>query len=608
MEISVPVPLMRARPTARRLSRYVTTPHILLAFLFIALMFYLIVFPLGRMIWTTLTWQIGDERLSRAAQEGAFTFFHWQRVFASKVTKAMLIAPLRHTFVTALGATLLALSIGSVLAWLVSRTDLPLRRFITSVVTIPYMLPSWVLALSWIIIFKNQRIGGARGLLEYATGLQVPDWLAYGPVPIIIVLCLHYYAFAFLLLSGALVSLDSSLEESAELFGASRWRVLRKITLPLMLPAFLSAFVLTFSRTLGTFGTPAFLGRPVRYFTLSTMLYSNVKQGLFADGFVLAMFLIVISTITIYVNQRLIGTRKGFHTIAGKGFRGRPTPLRGWKVPLLVLVLAFLALGVFLPLGVLFYRSLMLYEGNYSLSNLSLHYWINPGGDTRFAEGSMGLLRDPMILKTAWNSIRLSVLTAIITAVIGILLGYAIVKGRGTRLSRLVEQMAFLPYLMPSIAFGAIYISMFAKPLGPIPALYGTFTLLMLISVVKHLPYSSRAGVASVMQVAGELEEAATVAGAKWGRRFRRIILPLSSSGLMAGTLLTFITTMRELSLIILLVTPATRVLTTMTFRYAEQDFEQLTDALASFIVILVFAGNFIINRIRRTEIGAALR
>jgi len=141
MAISVPVPLTRVRPTARRLSRYLTTPHVILAFLFIALMFYLIVFPLGRMIWTSLTWQIGDERFSRDAQTGVFTLFHWQRVFASRVTKAMVIAPLRNTFVTALGATLLALSIGSILAWLVTRTDLPLRKFITSVATIPYMLP-----------------------------------------------------------------------------------------------------------------------------------------------------------------------------------------------------------------------------------------------------------------------------------------------------------------------------------------------------------------------------------------------------------------------------------------------------------------------------------
>jgi len=139
------------------------------------------------------------------------------------------------------------------------------------------------------------------------------------------------------------------------------------------------------------------------------------------------------------------------------------------------------------------------------------------------------------------------------------------------------------------------------------PALYGTFAILVLISVVKHLLYSSRAGVSSVIQVAGELEEAATVAGARWAHRFRKIILPLASSGLMSGILLTFITTMRELSLIILLVTPATRVLTTMTFRYAEQDFGQLTDALAAFIVILVFAGYHVANRIRRTDVGSAL-
>ena len=150
-------------------------------------------------------------------------------------------------------------------------------------------------------------------------------------------------------------------------------------------------------------------------------------------------------------------------------------------------------------------------------------------------------------------------LRAYLQLFLGVILGYAIVKGRGTRLSKLVEQLAFIPYVIPGIAFGAVYIAMFTKPFGPIPALYGTFALLVVVSVAKHIPYSSRSGVSAMLQVGKELEEAAQIAGASPWHRFKRIIFPLTSTGFVSGFLLTFITTMRELSLIILLVTPNNR-------------------------------------------------
>ena len=131
------------------------------------------------------------------------------------------------------------------------------------------------------------------------------------------------------------------------------------------------------------------------------------------------------------------------------------------------------------------------------------------------------------------------------------------------------DQIAFVPFLFPTIAFGAMYLTLFAEPVGPIPALYGTFTLLVLISVVSRLPYSVKTGVMAITQIGQELEEAAELAGASWAMRFRRVIMPLASSGVLSGMMVSFVGVMRELSLIILLITPSTRVLMTVGFGYA---------------------------------------
>jgi iron(III) transport system permease protein len=593
-------------PALRRARRKVTRPQVILGILLLLVMFYFVVTPLLIMATTTITWQPEDVRLASDVAPGEITPFHWLRVFNSQISEAMLWTPLANTMITSIGISILALVMGVILAWLVVRTDLPGRRFIRSIAIIPYMLPSWTIALAWIVVFKNERVGGSPGFLQSVFGFQAPDWLSYGPVPIIITLSLHYYAFTFLLVSGALQSLDARLEESGEILGASRWQVLRKITFPMVIPAILSGFILTFSRALGSFGTPAFLGNPVRYYTLATTLYNNIQSRLQADGFVLALVLISISIVTIYFNQRVVGVRKSYATLTGKGFTSTPIRLRALKYPVLAAVLLFLAIAVFVPLLFLVYQTFMLKTGDYSLSNFTLHFWIGES-NPRMADGIEGVLRSGQTWISTWNSVALATLTGAITSVIGILLGYAVVKGRGTLLSKIVEQIAFLPYLMPSIAFGAVYLVMFAKPIGPIPALYGTFALLVVVSVAKHLPYSSRSGTAAMLQVGAELEEAAVVSGSSWAHRFRRIILPLTGPGLISGFLLTFITSMRELSLIILLITPATRTLPTLNFRYSEQGYHQPGDALAVMLVVIILAAEWLVRRTRGAEIGKGL-
>jgi iron(III) transport system permease protein len=568
--------------------------------LLIVLLTALVIIPFLQMIRDTAVWQEADRRISRTAQPGEWTFFHYKRVFSSPLSLNIFYRPLLHSLVTSITISCLAMAIGALMAWLIVRTDMPLRKTIGVFAVIPYVLPSYTLALAWLDFFKNERIGGATGIYQYLFGVPTPDWLAYGFVPIVITLSLHYYPFTYLLVSGALISIDAHLEESGEVLGANRLTLLRRVTFPIVLPALISSFILTFSRALGTFGTPYFLGAPVRYFTLATTIYSNISNRTPAIAYISALILILISIFIIYSNQKIIGS-KSFVTIAGKGFHHRLTPLGRWKHVALISVASVILLAVFIPLFLLVWQTLMLYPNDYSVGNLTLHYW---GGKSNpaLAEGETGILRNIQILGAAWNSLKLSVIVALLTGMIGILIGYAVVKGKKTKLSSLLEQQSFLPYLIPSIAFGALYLSLFTAKIGPIPPLYGTFLLLVLVCMAKNLPFSARSGIASMLQVGGELEEAAMVAGASWRRRFMKIILPLTLAGSIPGFVLTFIATMRELSLIILLVTPNTRTLTTMTFRYVEQGYSQFADAIIVLIVILVVGGEFIARRLGKRE------
>jgi iron(III) transport system permease protein len=582
----------------RRFWRWFSSPRVLLSLFMLILMFYMVIIPIYRMVMTTITYQERDVFRVPEATVGEFTLFHYGRMLLSQFSRPYLYDPLIHSITISLGATALALVIGGLLAWMCIRTDMPGRNAINQLAVLPYIMPGWTIAAAWTVLFKSSIAGGSPGLYEFFTGNSPPIWISYGPVPIIISSALHYYTFFFLFVSAALMSIDSNLEEAGDLMGASRWRILRKITFPLVLPAILSGFIMTFSKVMGTYGGPALLGVPIKYYTVSTMIRSAVNIGDTADAYVLAITLTMFSMFLIYMNQRMVGTRRSYETNGGRGFVASITKLGKSRKLLTTLVIVFQILVIALPLGLLLYDTFMLVPGDYSLDNLTLHNWIGKSIKT-INNGSPGVLRNPKIYYYAWNSLRLALFTGFFTALLGVILGYSIVKGRGTTLGRLIEQLAFIPYVIPGIAFGAVYIAMFARPFGPIPALYGTFALLVIVSVAKHIPYSSRSGVSAMMQVGRELEEAATVSGANFWSRFRRIIFPLTSSGFVAGFLLTFITTMRELSLIVLLVTPSTMVLATQTMRYKENGDDQLANAVIIILVVMVAIGNFIIGRFR---------
>ena len=490
----------KSRRLKNQIKAVVTNPYNLIVLIAIVLLTYLIVFPLLDMISTSFTLAQKDARLA-GGTAGSFTLYYWQRLLGSALTKQMLLQPLLNSLLIGVCVSFFAILIGSVLAWLMVRTDLPFKPFFSLAVIIPYMIPSWCKSQAWLTMFKTERIGGSPGFLM-SLGINVPDWLAYGPVAIITVLSLHYYAYAYLLVSAALNSINSELEEMGEIQGAGKATILRKITFPLVLPAMLSAVILTFSKAIGTFGVINYLGSKVNFVTLSSQLYMNSKSQNTQTAFAMALIMICIASISVFVNQKLIGSRKSYATIGGKG--GRSTPIRLGKHKLLITAVLFL----FFVFGII--------------------------------------------------------------------------------------MLVFIPYLIPSIAFGGIFLSMFSAPqqlfgVTLVPSLYGTFALLTITSVVKHLPFASRAGTSNMLQIGGELEEAAEIAGAGFFKRFIRIVFPLSKGGFIAGFMLIFVSIMKELDLIILLMTPKTSTLPYLAFQYQNSNSPQASDCVAIVMFSIVF-------------------
>jgi iron(III) transport system permease protein len=588
-------PIWSIRNLGYQSYRLINRPELIIGTVCLAVLGFLVLVPLLEIIRDAFSFQSYDLAYRPDGKVGSFTLFHLERVFVGPISKALFLRPLINSLSIGVSVTVIGVSIGSLLAWLLVRTNIRFKGTLGAMIVIPYMMPSWVMALAWLSLFKNDRIGGAEGLITNFFGVRAPDWISYGFFPIVITLSLHYFAYAYLLMSGALATVDAEMEEAGATCGMNRWQRLWRITVPLLLPALGSAIVLTFIRILGTFGTPALLGLPVRFFTFSTQIYASINARNSGDAFVLALVLIVMAISFIWINSRIIGIRKSFVTMTGKGFRRRESDLGKWRWLATAGVGLFLFATVFLPLSILLWESLILVAGDYNFTNLTTYFWIGEG-NVNLAYGEPGVLHNRGILTALSNSLKLGFSAAIFNGILGLLVGYAVVRGRGLRLARWLESVAFAPYIFPSIALGAIYIGMFSTPVGPIPALYGTFAILVLITVVKNLPFTSRTGIAAILQIDKSLEETARVQGIGWFRRMSRIILPLSMSGLVSGMLLTFITAMRELSLIVLLLSPANMVLTGVIFSYQEQDMAQHSGAVTLLLVLIIVSVNVLVR------------
>ena len=593
--------LPRKPLTRRRLKNLILNvlknPFNMVVLVSLIILFCLIIIPLLTMISSTFTLAQGELRRVQG-HVGDFTLYYWKYILTGTMANAVLWGPLKNSFVCGFFTVLVSVPLGSVLAWLMIRTDIPGKKVLGLLVTVPYMIPSWTKALAWLAMFRNST-SGANGFLA-GMGIPIPDWLAYGPIAIVLCMSMHYYAFSYIMVSGALRSINSELEEMGEIQGASKAQILRHITLPLILPSVLSATVMTISKSIGTYGVPANLGNRIGYYTLATKMRNFIDQGPQAVGYAMSIVLVLLAAVIIFSNQRIVGVRKSYATVSGKGGRATLMPLGKAKKPLMAFLMVFLFLAMVVPFFVLIMETFQITTGaGYGLDNLTLYNWIGKSGQIAKYTNYEGIFRNPKFFSAFWNTIRLTLIGSIITAICGQFLGYISSRGRGKWYGELTEQMVFVPYLMSGIAFSTMYFSMFSRPHfgGLMPSLYGTFTLIVLTSVVKHFPFASKSGTANMLSISVELEEAADIAGASFWKRMSSIIVPLAKNGFISGFMLTFISIAKELDLVIIMMTPSTQTMSYLAFTYSQEGYNQMSDAVSVCVLVFILVCYTVANR-----------
>ena len=583
----------------------VKNPFNMIVAISLVILFCLIVIPLLQMIASTFTTAKAEVKRI-GGQVGDFTLYYWKYLLIGKLSGATLWGPLKNSLVVGVFTVLVSVPLGSVLGWLIVRSDIPCKKLLGMLVVIPYMIPSWCKALSWLAVFRN-KTSGSLGFLA-GLGIPIPDWLAYGPVAIVLCMSLHYYAFSYIHVSSALRSINSELEEMGEICGANKVQILKSITLPLVLPSILSAVVMTLSKSIGTYGVAANLGSRIGYFTLATKMKTFINGGPQGVGYAMSLVLIALAALIIFSNQKIIGVRKSYATIGGKGGRSNEMHLGKAKVPLMIFLVVFLFFAMVAPMFILVMETFQVTTGNgYGLDNLTLYNWIGTLDEAKTYTSMVGIFRNKEFGNAVYNTIRLTFIGSIITAFCGQFLGYISTRGRGKWYGTATEQLVFVPYLMSGVAFSSMYVAMFSKPHlgGLIPTLYGTFTLIVLTSVVKHFPFASRSGTANMMQIAVELEEAADINGANFWQRMGKIVLPLAKNGFISGFMLTFISIAKELDLIIIMMDKHTQTMSYLAFTYSQEGYNQMADAISVCVLLFILVCYIIANHFG-ADIGKA--
>ncbi len=572
--------------------------------IFAALLFaYLILVPILSMLTDAARVQFGDERRI-ASDIGSFTLYYLTRTFLSPISRDLFWQPLLNTLSVAAGAISLSMLVGIPLAWLISRTDMFARRWFATALIVPYMLPAWTFALAWTTLFKNRTVGGQPGWFE-AMGLTPPDWLAYGQVPITVILALHYSPFIILLFGTALRRFDSQLEDSARILGARPSQVAWQVILPLMRPALLSAIVLIFAKCLGEFGVAYVLGLPVKFDVLATSLFRNIASRQTGVAAVVAGSIMLIGIVTLLIDAKLVKEARRFVTIGSKGTMNRQSRLGVLRIPATVFAGLIFMLSVGLPLLTLLLSTVMKQPARFTPDNFTLDYWIGTNLDTVALRTGILLSRD--LWMAAWNTLWIVGVASVTSGILGLLVGYVVVRTPLRPLSVFLRQITFLPYLVPGIAFATAYLSLFAVQRGPIPALYGTVTILMLALIADQMPYASRAGISAMMQLGKDPEEAAQISGAGWLRRMITVVIPIQKGSLVTGILLPFISGIKGLSLFVILAVPSTDVLTTFSLRLVDYHYTQAANGVVLIIAGIAYFGTLAAQRLTKTNIAEGL-
>lgn len=494
-----------------------------------------------------------------------------------------------NTIVFVLGSSIMATGLALFLAYLNNRTDIPFKFLFRVISILPMMIPHLLFAVSWALLL-NPSNGMMNLALKNVLGLESAPFNIYSLPGMILVEGLLDMPISYLIIAPAMASFDVALEESSRVFGAGTWRTLIRVTLPVLRPAILAAFILGLVRGLASFAVPSVLGMPGRVDVLSTYLYQMIATGFAPDygkAAAVGMSVLATSITLIIVYRALTAESEKYVTIAGRGYRPATIELKAAKIPLFSVVALLSLILIVLPVTVLFYTSLVPYSmvpSARAFSLMSWKHWID-------------VVEDPISLLSLKNSLFLGVVGATLGVLLSIFVAYVIVKVK-TRASGMLESLSFLSFSFPGIVIGVGFMWFFVQT-----PLYATIWALLIGYIATYLPYGIRPLASAFVQVHAHLEESSLVCGASALTTMRRIIIPLLIPGIVSAWILMASMFVRELTLSVVLSRPGTEVLAVQILRFAD---DGLWGRLSALGIIMIFISTALV--VLATLIGGKLR
>lgn len=481
------------------------------------------------------------------------------------------------TIMLSLVKTVLAVALAILLAWIVARTDTPGRGVLEVLITLPFFIPPILTATAWAML-GNAQVGTINLAWRWLSGTEstLVDVYSWGGV----VWHMMQYStpFMFLFIVDAFRAMDPALEESSRMSGATRWQTFWRITFGLMLPVTTSAFILSFIRGIESFESAVFFGTPVGINVVTTQIYNSITQRAQPDyqsATALGFAAMALMFLLLLAQSRLLGGRS-FTTVTGKGYSPSVTRLGWLRWVTFAVCIVFFLLTVALPIGQLLLSSFFKFFGFYEADMLTFDHYRNVWENDAF-------------WRAFGNTMLLGFLGATATMTLGGIVAYVTTRTRW-RGRRLIDALAWLPWMMPGMVLGIGFLWGFATLPHGIP-IYGTLLALLLAYIALGTPVAVRVTSAAYQQIATDIEECSRVHGANWWQTLGRILVALAWPAFAVGWVLIFFGIMRELSASILLYAPGTEVLSVVMLKMwvSGKPEEVSVIGLVMLVLVLVF-------------------
>ncbi len=500
------------------------------------------------------------------------TGINFQRYLTVFTNEAFLKA-IRNTIVISFWVGLLAVIVGALLAWLVTRTDLPWKKSIRALVMASFVTPPFLGAFAWTLL-AGPNAGALNKLYRSATGSDEALFNIFTMPGLIFVMALYSFPYVFSMVANVCELISSDLEDAAEILGANKWRIAWTVTLPLALPALIGGFILAFLHSLSLFGAPAILGLPAGLHTITTQIWALFQYPPRLDLAAAFSVPLLLATMLLIAAQKKILGRRGFSTVGGKGGQKRLVRL-GWaRLPVMLLVLGILSLSVFLPYWILLKAALSkawalpLTWDNFTLKNFTFAFF--QYDDTQ---------------RAIYNTFKLGVLTATVGTVIATLVAY-ITNRNLFKGARYLTFFALAPLVIPGIVLA---VGLFIAYTRPPLVLYGTIWILFVAFLTKEMPIGFSQAESTFKSIHPELEDASRIIGANRLTSLLDVTAPLARSGLIAAWSFIFIGVIRELSAAILLFAPTSKVVSVVIFDLKEEGQVGVIAVLGILLLVVSF-------------------